>query len=500
MNLNEKNIAYTRKDFIRKATAGAAGLSLGLSAHRCTAARKFSDPSVRLNIEDLGAKGDREFLNTEIIQKAIDHVSHTGGGSVVIPEGIFLTGTVFLKNNVDLHLCENAVLQGSIHLDHYQNIDEFIDGVGAPRGNCLVGAVGVRNVSLTGKGKIDGRGQMFIRDELQKRADVPDVSDWIRRRPFLVRFVRSGYITISGLNLVRSAAWTCHMFQCETILVENLSIKSRVNSNNDGIDLDSSANALIRNCDIDSGDDSIVFKSTSPKPCENVTVEHCRLSSNWGAVKFGTESMGDFKNITIRDCYLHNIRGGGFKLLSVDGSNMENLLIENIRMDQVDMPLFIRLGRRLNTYRDAPRQEIGSIQGVTIRNIYGTAMPLDRARVEAPSAIFITGIPSHRVRDVLIENFRILLPGGGVEAMAGNKIEEQETRYPEYTFFGTLPAYGVYVRHAENIDFKEVTIHVLADDCRHSVWLENVRQINTDGLVFTGETDCSLSYREISVF
>ena len=149
--------------------------------------------------------------------------------------------------------------------------------------------------------------------------------------------------------------WCMHISQCKNVDVDSVSIVNRGNGNNDGIDLDSSDTVRISHCDIDSGDDSLCLKATGTAPDQNIQIDHCKLKSNDAAIKFGTESVGDFTNITITHCQIRDMRLGGIKILSVDGSQISNITLADIAMDGVNTPIFLRLGLRLKTYHPGDR-------------------------------------------------------------------------------------------------------------------------------------------------
>lgn len=431
------------------------------------------------NIQDFGANGDGESLNTTFIQDAINECSKAGGGTVLISDGKYISGTILLKDNVKLKIAEGAELIGSSNPKDYQVIDPFTDAVGQQRGKCLIGALNVKNIGLIGKGIVDGRGHLFKHVELAKTLkklgiDKSKLKEYVSNRPFLVRFVKSSGITVTDISLKQPAAWTCHFFQCNDILVDGITIHSHAHKNNDGIDLDSSRDAIIKNCTIDSGDDAICFKTTSPVATENVEVSNCRLKSDWGTIKFGTESMGDFRNITITNCYIHETRGGGIKILSVDGANIDNIRIDSIQMEKVDMPIFIRMGERLRTYRDAPKQEVGSISNVSISNVVATTWDLEESRISPPSGILMTGTENHKIGAVSLKNIQIYLPGGGTKAQAKVIIPEDATRYPEFSFFGVLPSYGIMGRHMESLSIENLLIETEAKDDRLPVVMQDV--------------------------
>ncbi|MEM9986351.1 MAG: glycoside hydrolase family 28 protein, partial [Bacteroidota bacterium] len=196
-------------------------------------------------------------------------------------------------------------------------------------------------------------------------------------------------------------------------------------------------------------------------------VRRCRLKSDWGAIKFGTESMGDFRHIDIRDCQIHDTKGGGIKILSVDGAHIRHVVIDQIEMENTDMPIFIRLGERRLTYRDAERQEVGSINGVSISHLTASTRSLIDSRLQPPSGIFITGTPQHPIGKVSLSHIQVTLPGGGEEVLQVRELPENETKYPEFTSFGgALPAYGLFARHIRGLQLEEVRFELLGTDHR----------------------------------
>ncbi len=442
-----------------------------------------SNKTKSYNIEEYGAKGDGVTVNTTYIQDAIDTCYKNGGGTVFISDGNYISGTILLKDNVTLHINENAKLIGSSNPLDYKSIDTFVDATGQERGNCLIGSKNAKNIGITGKGTIDGNGTSFLRKNLSLKIKELKLSPEQKKgfgnnRPFLLRFVKSSQITLKDINLRQPAAWTCHFYQSNDITVNNISIYSHAHRNNDGIDLDSSYNATITNCDINTEDDAICFKTTSPLPTYNINVSNCKLKSDWGALKFGTESMGDFYNINVKNCNIYNTKGGGIKMLSVDGANIHDINISNIKMNNVDMPLFIRLGERLRTYRDAPQQSVGSINNITIKNINATTRTTEESRIQPPSGILITGTPNHKIGKINIENIKVELPGGGKTIV--DNVEELEKNYPEFIHFKALPAYGLFARHIDDIIINDIEFVLQTEDIRKPVIFDDVTNYTLD--------------------
>ena len=438
-----------------------------------------------VSVLDYGAISNDGTLDTKAFQKAIDTLYKQGGGIVNVPKGTYLCGTILLKDNVTLNLSEGSEIMGSRYLKDYYNIDPFTDAVNQQRGNCLIGAKGAKNIAITGKGSINGQGERMVYNNRSEH----------NRRPFLIRIVGCEGINIDGVNIRNSAAWNIHLYQSKQIKVTDVRILSQSGGNGDGIDIDSSEDVHIANCDINAHDDAICFKTTSPKACKNIKVENCKLSSEWGAIKFGTESMGNFENIEVGNCYVYDTKGGGIKILSVDGANIKNINIHDIEMNTVEMPVFIRLGARLNTYRDAEKRPIGSIDGISINNIKIHGQRYGKTRVTPSSTIFITGLEDAKIKNVKIENVDAIMYFSGEAEHSNKQVPEQRTVYPEFIYFkGHLPAYGAYVRHAEGITLKNIKIKTLRSEQRHIIKGIDVKGLVIDGLETEIDTGAVLPF------
>ncbi len=416
--------------------------------------------SGQYNVKSFGATGNASTLDTAAIQQAIDTCSHFGGGTVVFPAGTYLCGTLELKSNVTLNLLPGSEIFGSPNIKDYHTVDPFIDGDGQAFGYCLIGANHADNIGIEGTGAINGDGVGFRGD-----------------RPFLIRLAHCNGITVKNVTLEQSAAWGLNLYRCRQILVDSVHIWNHANYNNDGIDVDSSELVHITHCDINSEDDCICLKTTTPASCSHIRVDHCRLSSQCAAVKFGSETMGTMRDIHVKDCYEYDTRLGGIKILSVDGAHISNVRFDNIIMKNVDMPIFIRLGGRLSTFHPGQTPEsVGSINNIVIRNV--TAQASNQGRLLFPTGIFITGIPGHRIGHVLLENISITLSGGAPASAANIQVPEKITSFPDFFLFGLyLPAYGMYARHVDNLILNNIQFNLENPDERPAILCQDVKHI-----------------------
>lgn len=409
------------------------------------------------SILTFGAIPDGKTLNTHFIQEAIDTVSEQGGGIVIIPTGRFLTGTIVLKNNVFLYLSPGSLLISSTNIEDFPEIiptyRSYTDNYSQ---RALIFSEKQTNIGIVGYGKIYGQGEQFKEDENRK----------YKFRPYLVRLIECKDVNLEGITFENGAMWTIHLLACGNVHCSNIKINSRCNHNNDGIDIDSCEDVIVSDCHIISGDDSIVLKSTSPKPCKNITVTNCILSSLCNALKMGTESNGGFQNISISNCTIYDTRISGVTIQTVDGGITENIVVNNISMKNVRNPIFIRLGNRARPCcPDKPVTSVGTMKKIVISNIIAT----DADYIGCP----ISGLPNHYIEELTLRDINLTFKGG-VENQIGIP-EEKEDAYPEYRMFGTLPAYGFFIRHVKNMFMDNITIHTEEKDNRPALFITDVQ-------------------------
>lgn len=434
-----------------------------------------------VNVKDYGATGDGVTLDSKAIQQAIDACAQKGGGKVIFPAGKYLSGTIVIKDNITLLLQKDALILGSTNIEHYNNIDPFTDGLGIDVGWALLVAVDAKNIGIEGEGAIDGQGAKLKAEHILK--DTRGEGKIWGRRPFLLRIVRCTGVTVRGVSLYYAAAWTSHYFQSKQILIEHVKIVSHGVAHNDGMDIDGCQQVQIRDCDVESGDDALCFKTTSSTmACKDITVTRLRLKSNQGAIKMGTESMAPFEDINISHCEIYDTRNGGIKLLTVDGAHLRNVTISDITMKNVRTPMLLRLGSRLNVFRKGKdtQQPTGTFDNVVIRNVKAEAAA--DAQLKPPSGILITGVPGHYISNVTLENIEISLAGGGTAENARHAVPEAVDQYPEVKTFGPLiPAWGIWARHVKGLKLKNIKFNLTTDDLRPAFIAEDAQNIELTG-------------------
>jgi len=407
----------------------------------------------RMSVRDYGAAGDGSKLDTRALQAAIDACAGAGGGTVYLPPGRYLSGTLFLKSHVTLHLEGGATLLGSTKLEDYPPtipaIRSYADNYTE---RSLIYAENLDHIAFEGHGTIDGQGGAF--------------KGPYKVRPYLLRIIACREVSMRSLTLKNSPMWVQHYLACEGVCIEGIRVESTCNANNDGIDIDGCERVRIANCDILSGDDAVVLKSTLERPCRNVVVTNCVLSSLCNAFKLGTESNGGFENIAMSNCTIYDTQISGLALELVDGGTLEQISISNVTMHNTRSAIFIRLGDRARPFKSGMEPiGTGRLRHVRISNV--------RAFGADAIGCSITGLPGHPVEDVALENITVSFAGGGnLRDLAS--VPEKVKDYPEYGMFGALPAYGFFCRHTRGLRLSRVQVSTVHPDPRPALVCQDV--------------------------
>ncbi len=407
-----------------------------------------------LNVLDLGANPDGKTLNTTIIQKAIDLCSQTGGGEVIFPPGKYLTGSIILKSEVCLNLQKGATLIGSTNIEDYHRVKpDYLALRTGQKTIQLIFAEEQDNIGIIGSGTIDGQGKAFVRQG----------NDEGILRPHVIQFINCKNVKIEGVFMTNSAAWMQHYLACDNLYIKGISVYNHCNCNNDGIDIDGCHDVIISDCIIDSDDDGICLKSTSPRLCRNVTVSNCVVHSHCNSLKLGTETTGGFQNIQISNCLVSPseketvIYGkpegqSAISVEMVDGGILDQVSFDHISILETGCPIFIRLGNRARKYtQEAPPPLIGSLRNVSITNVIATT--------SFKTTSNITGIPGAYVENIYLGNIQITNKSEGTAEDVAMVLPENDESYPTSEMFGNvLPASGFFVRHVKNITFENVRL------------------------------------------
>lgn len=453
------------------------------------------------NVHDFGALGDGSQLTSAAINRAIDVCHANGGGTVYVPPGIYLCGTVELKSNVTLYLEAGGTLLGSKKLADYtphpyrQTDDSSVRPTVFNRDAQdtspyhLIFARDAENIALIGPGRLDGQGPAYWVPSGKK--PLPPEDAWqevathawkaIPRPSPMLEFYNCKHLRIEDVQIMNSAGWTLRPVDCENVLIHGITIKNPYGINTDGLDLIGCKNVFISDCLIDTGDDAICLKSQSPyggdvRVTKNITITNCVLTCCCNGLKFGTASFGSFENITFsnstifsEDVELKSRVISGVALEIADGGSMEGILISNIRMQRVRTPIFMRIGNRHPRADDRP----GTIRGVMIENIHATGSILTSS---------ITGLSESCVEDVTLSNIRIDSEEGGKTEWVGREIPELPKAYPEARMFGRLPSYGIYSRHVKGLRLRHMEFRAVASEERPAIFCDDVKDLEISDL------------------
>jgi len=436
-----------------------------------------------VDIKKFGVLGNGSVLETEKIQKAIDETSKKGT-ILYFSTGTYLTGNLFLKNNSHLFVSELATIKGSSRLIDYPTYQpKQTSTTDAQAKRYLIFGEDLENITIEGKGMMDfsGKSPEFI----FKHKDTMN-------RPMGIRLIKCTNVLLKDINLKNSALWMQQYLQCKNLRFEGINVFNHANRENDGLDIDNCENVMINNCIIDSDDDALCFKSSSADTCKNVTVTNCILSSNCNPIKFGTGSIGGFKKFTITNCvikkaaetstiWVRNWALAGIALEIVDGGTMEDIVISNITMEDVMTPIFMRLGNRGRVYGDIATPSVGKMRNVIISNII--------SRSFRPVVNCISAIPGFYIENVTLSIMHFDIEGGGTKEMITAEVPEIEKGYPENKMFGkSLPAFGFYVRHAQNISFDHIKFNTRKPDQRPCFYLDDVKNCSIDHVFITNNS------------
>ena len=337
-----------------------------------------------LSIVMAGAVGDGTTLNTSNIQKGIDGLAASGGGTLVIPRGIFLSGAIFLRPGVNLHLDQGAVLKGSTNIADYPELQTRIEGHFEVWIPALVNASQVDHLRITGPGVIAGGGQPFWDAFRQAARTNRFITNLAVKRPRNIFIQDSKDVQITGITLRESGFWNVHLFRCRQVLVQDVDIRAPLHSpSTDGIDVDSCQNVAIKGCYISVNDDNIVIKGnkgtsalddqTIP-PAENIRISHCTFGLGNAALTVGSEATL-VRNVIIENCRLTGTNRNcvlNLKLRADTAEHYENITARNITVDNPAAQLVSI--QRWNQFfdlqgRPAPDQ---LVTNVTLANITGT--------------------------------------------------------------------------------------------------------------------------------
>ena len=439
------------------------------------------------NILDFGAVSGGKVLCRDAFQKAVDACHAAGGGTVFVPGGTFLMGTVFLKDNVHIFLDAGALLLGSTDLKNHFAPDEEIpypvyqDVSHTFFHHSLFVGENLKNISITGSGKIDMQSK-YESDDFTPVRGVGICGKGSYRGAKVIGFKECTNVILKDFSLYNATDLAIALAGCEDIRVSGLLIDTHI----DGINIDCCKNTVISDCIIRSGDDGIVPKSSyvlgRKQLTENLVVTNCILSSESNAIKLGTESNGGFKNVTVSNCVITDTRAAGLSVEAIDGGDINGVTFTNITMRNVACPFFVIIGNRA---RGPEGTGIGTIKNISISHIICTGpfdlIPIKRCPywpeleylpINSKQGGMIVGLPEHPVENVHLEDIYLQVDGG-VDTPV-EIVPENPRAYPEPYIFGTLNSYGLFIRHAKNVKAVDIKTEVIHPDVRPEITLDDV--------------------------
>ena len=436
------------------------------------------------NITDFGARGDGKTLATEALQAAIDACHKDQGGTVLVPAGVFVIGTVELKSNVTLHLAAQGKLLGSADGTQYHAADAIPLRGDSTLGDGNVGlifAVEAENIALEGPGTIDGQGAQF---RSPTRGVPPPSGRGGAARPYHVLLHRCRNVRIRDLFLVASAFHSVRIIQSNYVWIDGIHIHNRVNGNNDGFHFISSQYVHISNCDVQSQDDACALFGS----CRFVTVTNSTFSTRWSVFRFGG---GNPEDITISNCIIYETYGCPIKMHFGPESRVRNIVFSNLVLRDVTGPISIDLNNRGRGDPANPGAvgERGFLRNISFQGIRAEVMSqgaqfadINFAQNYRPGetrqCIVLNAIGDCYLEDIVLDDVRVTYGGGGTAAEAGAQVPQVAGEYFE---IGTPPAYGLYARNVRGLALHNVRFEVAKPDLRPAVVLEHVADASING-------------------
>lgn len=471
------------------------------------------------NVREFGAIGDGQHIDSPALNAALEKAAQDGGGTVIVPQGVYMCYSIHLQSGVTIQIDEGAVIKAAPVTEEegydepeHNDWTDYQDFGHSHWHNSLLWGENLHDVVLEGGGLIDG-------SEVLTRGGRPKSTDgrFIANKALALRECQN--VTVRNLKFLNCGHFALLLTGVDNLIIEGLT----VDTNRDGLDIDCCENVIVRDCRVNTvNDDAIVLKCSYalgyPKPTANVVIEDCAVSGYdigsfldgsrttftekapdgdgpTGRIKLGTESNGGFRNIIIRQCTFNHCRG--LALESVDGAAMENIEVSDLTMHDIcNSPLYIRLGSRMRAPEGFPASRV---DGISIRNVKVTD-------ADSRYACLIAGTPDNSIQNVLIEDLSVEFRGGitldDVQQQRGanpfffggngkariNRGGEKEG-YPEPSAHGIQPAWGFSISNADDIDLRRVRLSTLRPDERPWLYRENTPGLKLSEITVNGEPE-----------
>ena len=406
----------------------------------------------RFTITSFGAVGDGKTTNTAALQALIDKVAKEGGGTVVVPEGTFLTGALFFKQGVNLYLEKNGTLKGSVEQSDYPQVKTRWEGIEREWTSALLNFTDMNDVDFSGDGTVDGSGDAwFARSGFRRGRGAPGQAQQppppppqgLRLgRPRMICFQNCKRVRITRVRLKQEAVWCLHILYSEDVVVDGISIRCDHNiPSADGIDIDSSRKVRVRNVDIDNNDDSITIKSGKDedglrvnRPSEDIIVENSHFHNGGSLVAMGSETSGGIRNVTVRHCTADSDNAAPirFKTQPSRGGVVENITYSDIQLNGTRQAFEFNMEWRMVPPIAPPAKVLPIVRNVTIRNVRGTVKtvgvmhglagsPIQNVKFEKCDITADKGFTIENVRKVDLSGLKLTVKNG--EAITKKNVE-----------------------------------------------------------------------------
>ncbi len=408
----------------------------------------------RFTVTSFGAVGDGKTSNTTALQALIDKVAKEGGGTVVVPEGTFLTGALFFKQGVNLYIEKNGTLKGTTEQSDYPQVKTRWEGIEREWTSALLNFTGMTGVDVSGEGTIDGSGDLWLersgfgrgrgapaargqgqqpRPQPAAGRGAPPQGGPRFGRPRMICFQNCKRVRITRLRLKQQAIWCLHILYSHDVVVDGVDIRADHNiPSSDGIDIDSSSKVRVRNVDIDVDDDCITIKSGKDadglrvnRPSEDIIVENSRMHYGHGGVAMGSETSGGIRNVITRHCVMDSDNWAPirFKTQPSRGGVVENITYSDIVLKDTRVAIEFNMEWRMVPPIAPPSKVLPIVRNVTIRNVTGTVKtvgimhglagsPIRNVKFEKCSITADRGFAIENVRNVDLSGLKLTVKNG----------------------------------------------------------------------------------------
>ncbi|HEY1661437.1 MAG TPA: glycosyl hydrolase family 28-related protein [Verrucomicrobiae bacterium] len=455
------------------------------------------------DVRHFGAHGDGKHLDTPAINKAIARAAAAGGGTVLIPAGTYLCGSIHLQSNIHLLIDTGATILGAPQdLKAYDAEEDFTgpayqDGGHTYFHNSLIWGENLTNVFITGNGTINGGGLVRedgMENKIDHAVDAEHTNDipigsksWpqhLGNKAIALKLCRN--VLIRDITIYHGGHFAIITTGCENLTIDNVTI----DTDRDGMDIDCCKNTMISNCRVNSPrDDGICPKASyalgRPFITENLAIVNCEVSgfkegtlidgtmvpttNGTGRIKFGTEASCGFRNCTVANCTFTDCHG--FALEEVDGATLEDITVNNLTMRNVlEYAIYLTTGKRDRT---PGLTTTSHMRNILISNVIADG-------VGKMSGIQICGLPESPIQNVRLDGIRLISNGGGTTNDAARTPKELGTIYPEPSRLGILPAYGVFARHVQNLELANISTSFETNEMRPAMICSDVNGLQID--------------------